>query len=119
MAFYDGLASTAERLITDKGRAVSLTYKTPGTYSAQTDTITGASTTTVSTFAAIVEYSERLIDQTLIHSGDKKAVLFAKGLEKPRAGDILTDNGIDYSIVRVGEVGPGDTPVIYNLQIRK
>lgn len=119
MSKYDAFAATAKRLITDKGRAVSVTYRTAGTYSPTSDSITGSSTSTVSTLAVIAGYRQSLIDGTIIKTGDKKALLFAKDLEKPKIGDILTDNGIDYSIIQSDEVGPGDIPVFYTLQIRK
>lgn len=120
MAFYDNLAKTALRLIASKGRSITILYKTPGVYSAQADKILGAtSPVPVDTKAAIVNYDDRLIDGALIITGDRKAVIAAKGLEKPQSGDIISDGGVEYSVVRTAEIGPGDTPIIYNVQIRK
>ncbi len=119
MGFYDTLAETAVRLITEKGRAVSLLYKENGSYSPSSDVMAGSSIETVETVAAITEYQDKLVDGTLILAGDKQALLFAKDLVKPRMSDILTDGGVEWNIVRVGEIGPGDTPIIYKLQLRR
>jgi hypothetical protein len=58
------------------------------------------------------------VDGTLIQMGDKKVLCAAEGLTKPAPGDIVED-GSEYRVVAVQEVGPGDTPILYKLQVRK
>lgn len=119
MGFYDSLAKTSIRLIAEKGRTVSVIYKEPGTYDPANDSVVEANLKRTDVAALITNYKESNIDGTLIRLGDKKATIAAKNFDKPRVGDLLVDNENEYTIKYVDEIGPGDTPLIFQLHLRK
>lgn len=115
MTLYDRLAATALRLLQAYGASATLKASTAGTY----DPATGsASVTVVSTAvsAAVFDYPAKLVDGTLIKTGDKKALIAASGA--PAVGHALTWQGKDYQIVSLKTVSPAGQPVIYEAQIR-
>lgn len=115
---YSGLAARAVLQIRDKGRAANLIYKDQGTYSPSNDTVSGASLEEIEVKTVITNYRDSAIDGVMILTGDRQAVI-AANVVKPRIGDILNDQGQEYAIVNVIEIGPGDTPLVYKLQIRR
>lgn len=115
---YSGIANTALTQIEDKGRDVSVIYKTTGTYDAGTDAITGASETTVVMKAVLTDFNKNDIPGTLVDVGDQLALIAASGITKPRVGDKVLDT-VDYTIMNILDVTPGNTPLLYKLQLRK
>lgn len=123
MVDYAKAAATAKRLIDDAGRNVTLTKtdRTPGT-PATPWRAGGTSDTTIGPFkAAVVGFTEEEIDGTLVSRGDKKALL--SGLDGDtnliEEFNILTDGSDVWKIMSVKIVNPGDTRVVYVLQLRK
>ena len=117
---YSGLAETAINQIADKGRAVTLVYKTQGTYVPASDTITGQSSTTQTVKMLITNYNKREVNETLIKSGDLLGILANDSLTRaPKTSDQVTDGGETYSVVNVEYIKPGPTVLIYKLQLRK
>lgn len=116
---YAGLAAVTIAQIADKGRAVSLVYKTQGTYSPTTDALTGQASTTQSVKMLITDFKRNEIDGTLIKNGDKKALLAPDNLTRaPKTGDQVIDDET-FTIESVNELKPGDTVLLYKLQLRK
>lgn len=71
--------------------------------------------------AIATNYSQNLVDGTLIQQGDKLFTAAASGLGcTPMASDTLTDaSGDVWSIVSVGIVAPGGVALLYKIQGRK
>jgi hypothetical protein len=117
MSFYPGLASTATRLLTQKGQSVTLRRQTAGAY----DPATGSAAVTVTNFtgiqAAVFGFKNMEIDGTMILKGDKK-VLMAVGV-KPTKDDVVSIGGIDHAVLDVQEVSPAGVDVLYKLQCRR
>ena len=117
MSFYGGLAKTAQKLIADKGRTVTLRQVTGGSaYNPLTDTMTNATTDTA-VKAVFTSFKQDEIDGTLIMRGDKK-VLLAAGIE-PKGNDVIVDGATQYRVIEIMTVQPGDTTILYTLQVRK
>lgn len=114
---YLNFAAVASRQIDDKGRSVGVTYKTDGTYNAASDTLSGDTTSTVTVRCLFIEYQQTQIDGSAIRDGDKMVLIAALGNTKPRTGDII-DDGQKYTVINVKEVKPGDTVVLYKVQVR-
>lgn len=106
--------------VSDKGRSVTLTYTTQGTYDPGDDTFTGQTTTTQTVKAVILNFRRAEIDGTLIKNGDRRALVAPDNLTRaPKTGDTITDGSEVFSIQNVEEVKPGDTVLLYKLQLRK
>lgn len=123
-AFYNRIAATANKLLKDKGQAVTITTVTPGTYNPATGTITN-STSTQYGYGAIMSWDGRHIDGALILETDKQLILSplntaGGALTAPKLGDTVTDAaGVVYSIVApLKPVSPGGTTVMYECNLR-
>lgn len=115
---YDRFVSLAINQINDKGRIVTLRSKLAGTYDPIAGEITDGSNSDRSPKALFTEYAAKHVDGTIIQQGDKQ-VLIADVTAAPDNNDILIDGTDEYAIVHVGAVQPGDTPVLYKLQVRR
>jgi hypothetical protein len=116
---YSALAATSVRQIRDKGRTVSFIYETQGDYSAEDDEITGNSSDPQNVKMLITNYNQKDIDGTIIQHGDKLGLLAPDNLERvPATGDRVVD-GETYTVKNVLEIKPGDTALLYKLQLRK
>lgn len=115
---YDRFVTLAINQIKYKGRTVTLRSKTPGTYDPIAGSMTGGSEADRTPKALFTEYAAKHIDGTIIQQGDKQ-VLIADLPVAPDNNDILIDGTDEYSIVHIGAIQPGDTPILYKLQVRK
>lgn len=116
---YGSIASLTARQIADKGRAITLVYKSPGVYSPGSDSVVGGSTETVEVSAVFSNYQESQIDGSFVRIGDKRALIAANDLDDvPKTNDEIIDGENLYKIVNVKEIAPGDTVVLYELQLR-
>ncbi len=113
-------AQTADRLITAKGQAVTLTRRASGAY----DPATGAATVTETTqagkgvilpLAAAVRHS----GNSNVPAGSVQCLLSAVGITAPTLDDTLTDvNGKKWAIVEVSTLEPAGSAVFYDLTVR-
>ena len=127
---YTRMAATAERLIEENGRSLTLVKSgevlevpaEPWGPDTTTDEIT------ITVIGAIVDFENEAQDGTLIMRGDKRcliahdSVVDAAGSSDPtdiEKFDRLTDGGVDWKIVEVTTWQPGDTRIFYDLQLRK
>ena len=119
MTFYTDLRSAAEIMVTEYGQAVTLKRIAAGAY----DPSTGTAAQTVTSYpgrAIMGNYSNRDIDGTLIMRGDRLATLACDTLGVvPSKDDVLTVDGVDWTVQSVEPVDPGGVALIYRLQVRK
>ena len=116
---YAGLASTALKQIAKFGRSVTLRAVTAGTFDTSTGTKTGASTADTVVKAVVTAYKDKQIDGEIIRHGDKMVMIAGSAVTTaPVTNDIVVDGG-DYKIVNIETIQPGDTVLIYKLQVRK
>lgn len=116
-AFYAGLATTALRLITDKGKAVIIrrpSHTTPvKPYSPAVTTVD----TTVR--AVVTEFAAKEIDDTTVRTGDRKYLVAASGVAiVPGPSDKLVDGSEVLEIVSVESVNPGGTEIVWTVHAR-
>jgi hypothetical protein len=123
MVDYAALAATAKRLIDENGRDVTLTRKdrTP-VDPAKPWRAGGTTDTTIGPFrAVVVPYTEEEMGGTLIKRGDRQALV--SGLDGStnlvEQYNTLTDGSDIWKIEAVDIINPGDTRVVYTLQLRK
>tara|TARA_R110000744_G_C19202099_1_gene545060 strand:- start:61 stop:414 length:354 start_codon:yes stop_codon:yes gene_type:complete len=116
MSFYSELATTATKLLTEKGEQALFTRTTTGTFNPVTGTSTGD---TVSTFSAKVYPSTFSINQVNGESiliGDKKLIMQAGN--KPAINDRVTMSGKVSTVISFESVGLTSDEVIYVVQTR-
>lgn len=120
MSFYSEMADLAKEEIEANGRAVILRRNNEGTYDADTDTFTGTDVTDVNLIALFTEFKQTEIDGRMIVRGDKKVLIAASSLASPpESNDIIIDGTDHYKVIPIDTIRPGDTPIIYKLQVRK
>lgn len=120
MNFYSEVAGTAQEMIAEFGRSVTLRRNSEGTYNPATDAISGATTTDVAVQAVFTEFKQKDIDGTLIQQGDKQVLVAAAALTSPpENNDILVDGSDQYRIIELMAIQPGDTALIYKVQVRR
>ena len=118
MGFYDRMAQSALRLIAEKG--ASLTYRR---LVQGFDPLTGATVTASTDYAVtgvVQEASPGPLDNSLVRRGDRIVLVAAEALPVvPEAGSVLLLEEVEWSIVHVGAIKPGDTAIAYRLQVRR
>lgn len=118
MGLYERMALTADKLLRDKGQAVTITRQSASAY----DPATGAATVTTSAqtgYGAIFDYGDKQIDGTVIKIGDKHLLLSASEITAPILNDTVTVGGIVYTVVEpLKTVSPGGTVIMYELNLR-
>lgn len=112
---YVRAAATAHRLITKFGRAITIRRTaSSGTAWAPTLTPTDHAAT-----AAVLDYTARDIDGTLVKVGDRRVIISTSGVTiEPATQDRLIIGGEEMAIVRVTKLSPAGTVVYYEAQCR-
>ena len=121
MPVYTQQIATAKRLLAKYGQSVSVYSYSDNTPDATKPWRTSAPTSSVQTgTAAFFDYDVKHIDGELIHVGDKKVLLAAKGLtSKPTPkGEIRVGADI-WKIVNVNTLSPNGEDILYTLQVRQ
>lgn len=115
------LAAMAVRLITKRGRTVTL--RKFGTTIPDPDRPHGAKTgadTTVTPKAAVLAYKNEKIDGELILRGDKMAYVAVDGVNDFATFASFEESASDiWTIVAADIVKPGDTEIVWILQLRR
>lgn len=105
-----------------KGRAsaVSVTIPgTPGTYNPVTGGYDGGSEPVTHIAPGVkIGYEQTDIDGTLIQRGDQRLYVPALGFVRPATNDRITVGADVFTVVGVEVLAPGDTDILYIIQIR-
>ncbi len=112
---YEQDAIDAAATLAEDGQVVTLHQTVVGAYS----TATGAATTTVTDvprYGAVFDYGDKLIDGTLIVTGDKQ--LYMEAGTVPNMDDTITVDSVIYGIKSIKEINPAGVPVLYIIQLR-
>lgn len=117
-AFYDKMAKTALRLITDKGQTCEHIA-----FSDTFDPITGSNTATSSTSqnvqAAFFPPSESTPNATrfseeLVKDASEQVLIAALGINPPQIGDVIIKaDGTKQQLLAMNILSPAGTPLIY------
>lgn len=111
--FYTRLKNTAERMIEQYGRQISLVEKVK----------TGTSYNPIISerlypiYVVQSEYKSSDIDGSLIQANDKRFLVYSETVI-PKTDMQILDNEKKYSIVNVKETKPGNTNIFYEIQAR-
>lgn len=120
---YTRLATTAERLIEENGRSVTLLkggeVVSDPAKPWRDDSTTGDLSLTV--IGAIVNYDYDEIDGDLIKRGDKRLLIAQNSVSanEIETFDRVLDGGVDWKIQDTKVWEPGDTRIFYDIQLRK
>lgn len=118
MSFYQNLANTSLKLISEKGKNVTLRYVSAGSYDVDNDTVSSTSNTDKQVKAVRTEFKTSEIDGTLIKEDDFKLMIAAKSLTaKPENDDLIVDDQKTYKIKRVKKIAPADVDLVYILHV--
>lgn len=112
---YAATAATALGLLTRFGAAATLKRQTAGSYNPATGAATVTSTS-LATTAVVFAYPQKVVDGTLVKEGDQQAYLASSPV--PAQGDVLTWQGVDYTVVAAKAVSPAGVAVLHECQIR-
>jgi len=109
-----------------KGRAseVKITRAvagTPSTYNPETGEYEGGTEPSDTTYTASgvkIGYEQKDVDGTLIQRGDQQVYVPALGFIRPVTNEQITVGTTVCAVIGVEVVAPGDTDVLYIIQIR-
>lgn len=106
----------------EEGLASDISIVRPGTeghYDPATNKWTpGTGPQTFSTVGLKIGYQQRDIDGTRIMQGDQQVYVPALGFVRPVTGEVLNVGDQPYTIINVDVLAPGDTDILYTLQVR-
>lgn len=133
MVDFTSLRLTAERLINENGRALTLQrhdqsnplvvaepWRTPDP--------AGANVVSLAVLGVFTEFEKEDFDGSLVRRGDKRVLIAAKDLEDVQTGtenikiedfDTLLDGTEIWKILSAEVIEPGSLRVLFDLQVRK
>ena len=116
---YSKIQKTVDKVLQPPlGQKVTLTNKVTGAYDPVAQTFSETITNQTGT-AAIFDRGNKEINGTTILMGDKKMLLSAVGITKPKINDTVMVGGINYTIKEpLAEINPAGTVVLYKLNLR-
>jgi hypothetical protein len=128
---YTQFRATAERLIEENGRTITLVRKDQGNPVDPTEpwrASTNAAEITFDVLGVFIEFEKDEVDGTIVMRGDKRVLVAAKSvtdeggsaanLDIEDYSDVL-DGGTRYRIITSSVIEPGDTRIMYDLQVRQ
>lgn len=128
MAEYDSLIATAFRLISQKGRAITISRATPTANGSEPWKQSSSSTTSFTTYGVFqdprnaeknYDFALKILPGTTIERVDWHIYIPAQGASfTPGPGDSVTYDSITYRIVTVSPIAPGAQDILYILQVQ-
>ncbi|AEP08892.1 hypothetical protein [Micavibrio aeruginosavorus] len=119
--FYENMAKTALKQIADKGREI--TVRRPGegqVYDPSNDTFTAATPVDETVKALFTNFSKNDVDGEKIKRTDKRVLIAGASLDMaPDTDHKIIDGGVTYNVINTDVVQPGDTVLLYMVQVRK
>lgn len=128
---YANFRTLAERLIEENGRNITLVRRDQGN---PVDSAkpwrdsTEAATITFIVKGVIIDFDKEDIDGSLVRRGDKRVLISDKSVSDEGGSaanliiedyDHILDAGVRWKIKEVNLIEPGDTRIMYDLQIRQ
>lgn len=112
---YSGLQAVAMNQILDKGQSALLKRSTTTYNPATGENVQVTTNTAINVVKDNFAKSE--VDGTIIQTSDIK--LLIDGSVEVFADDVIEISGVDYAVVNVDKIEPGDTLVYQEVQVRK
>ena len=131
MVNYASFRLLAERLIEANGRELSLVRRDQGNLIDPAKPWRGsteADTITVVVKGVFIEFEKEDFDGTLVRRGDKRILIADKSVVdeggnaanlKIEDYDHVLDSGVRWKIITAVLIEPGDTRIMFDLQVRK
>ncbi len=119
MVDYISLANIATTQILDKGRVVTYKASELPEYNPTLDEVQGSIETSHDISGVFLAYAITSIDGTLVKNGDKRLLIAGDQVFEPKANDKIIDGENIYNVISVRIVAPGNTTMLYELQIRR
>ena len=122
MVDYNSAKTTATRLLSENGRAVTIISNGPNTGTAWNPEYGAAVQTPVT--AVVTKYKTNEIDGTIIRKEDKKMLIDADDIQAaidaggPIETQKIKDGDTEYSIIDVEEIKPGPVSILSKVQCR-
>jgi len=118
---YNRFQKMATRLLTKydaRNPKIALTIRQAGSVSDTTGLFVAGATTSHTITGVTINYTDSQIDGEMIKRGDIKCV--CTSLVKPRIGDYVTMDGLDWTVVEpIIEYNPGGTVICYEFNMRR
>jgi len=115
---YARTAASAVKLLTKFGAAATLRRKTgEAQYDPATATVV-PSWVELPCTVAMVNYSIKDIDGTLIQASDRRLLVAPDVKEAPQTGDVFVVNGVELMVIRSTPTAPAGKVVLYDVQVR-
>ena len=121
MTDYQKTAENALRMIASKGRAIAFSYMSEEhVYDPATDTFTEGEAYSKEVKGVFTGFATKDIDGEIIRRSDKRVLVAAASLKDlPLPEGALTDGNESYIIINTEVLQPGDTPLLYMIQVRR
>lgn len=130
MVDYVSFQNLAERLIEANGRTLSLVRRDQGN---PTDPAmpwrgsTEADTITVVVKGVVIDFEKEDFDGSLVRRGDKRILIAAKSVTDESSAsnlkiedyDHVLDGTVRWKIITAELIEPGDTRIVFDLQVRQ
>lgn len=116
---YAEIAQVAHEILAEMGSAGLITRKERG---GVYDPAAGAypeTTVTQSCTAVVFPIDQKLVNGTTVLASDEQAYLSAVGLVLPAPPQVLTWQGVDYTLVRVKNLAPAGVSVLVDIIVRR
>lgn len=117
--------STADRILSDKGQAITIAGTTSATYNPATGTTTPTSYS-ASTYAALLPLDKaRKVDGTLVKAGDETLLISAldntdTAIGEPPVNSVVTlADGSKLTIVAVDRLAPAGLIIMFDAVVRR
>jgi hypothetical protein len=115
---YAEIAADAQALLEEFGARGQIKRSTPGVYDPSLGAAPVTTTTQVVT-AAVFAMPAHLIDGTTVLQGDEQAYMSALGITDPAPLDVLTWQGVGYTVISAKRLAPAGVAVLHELQVRR
>lgn len=118
---YSRSVQTALRMIYKSGRNIEVTtIGTGGEYDPATGTFLPSTDDKYQIKGVFTNFDIKEIDGTNVLHTDQKVLIAAGSLPiMPKSGDTIKDSGAEYAVVNTNSIKPGDTAILYEVQIRR
>ena len=117
MSFYTDAAADAKELLAEFGQAATWSHDNgDSVFDPILGTYTGGTTTAYTANGVLLDFETSRINGSSILATDKMFLMEAGN--KPEVGDILTIDSIAHKTIKVPEINPAGTPVVYEVQLR-
>lgn len=126
-AFYDRMAATALRLLTNYGRIIQFSRTVDGEYDPETGQSSGTTETEDATVVilpasngTVQAFDIRFDNGTLIEQNLRALTIAAKGLDWiPAPGDKATFDDTDWIFIGCTPINPAGTPLVYKAAVKR